>query len=210
MTTKLRSSELSRRAFISGTGALVITLATVDRGDAATGDAPAQPSLQPDRLDSYVAIETDGSITAYYGKIDGGQGLGTSIAQMVAEELDVPLERVHLVMGDTGRTVNMGGASAATGVSRAGMNLRKMAAEARRLMIDMAAKRLGVAVEHLTVEDGVIHDTADANRCISYADLIGGGRFEAPVKWNGEMGLGLAVSGQAKLKGPKDFKIIGK
>jgi nicotinate dehydrogenase subunit B len=210
MTTKLRSSELSRRAFISGTGALVITLATVDRGDAATGDAPAQPSLQPDRLDSYVAIETDGSITAYYGKIDGGQGLGTSIAQMVAEELDVPLERVHLVMGDTGRTVNMGGASAATGVSRAGMNLRKMAAEARRLMIDMAAKRLGVAVEHLTVEDGVIHDTADANRRISYADLIGGGRFEAPVKWNGEMGLGLAVSGQAKLKGPKDFKIIGK
>jgi nicotinate dehydrogenase subunit B len=210
MTTKLRSSELSRRAFISGTGALVITLATVDRGDAATGDAPAQPSLQPDRLDSYVAIETDGSITAYYGKIDGGQGLGTSIAQMVAEELDVPLESVHLVMGDTGRTVNMGGASAATGVSRAGMNLRKMAAEARRLMIDMAAKRLGVAVEHLTVEDGVIHDTADANRRISYADLIGDGRFEAPVNWNGEMGLGLAVSGQAKLKGPKDFKIIGK
>ncbi len=58
---------------------------------------------------------------------------------MIAEEFDVPLDRVHLVMGDTGRTVNMGGASAATGVSRAGMNLRKMAAEARRLMIDHAA-----------------------------------------------------------------------
>jgi nicotinate dehydrogenase subunit B len=90
----------------------------------------AQRSLQPDRLDSYIAIGTDGTISAYYGKIDGGQGLGTSIAQMVAEELDVPLERVQLVMGDSGRTVNMGGASAATGISRAGMNLREMAAEA--------------------------------------------------------------------------------
>jgi hypothetical protein len=57
------------------------------------------------------------------------------------------LERVHLVMGDTGRTVNMGGASAATGVSRADMNLREMAAESRRLMIGMAAKTLGVAAE---------------------------------------------------------------
>ncbi len=64
---------------------------------------------------------------------------------MVAEELDVALERVDVVMGDTARTVDMGGASAATGISRAGMNLRKMAAEARRLMIDMAATRLAVA-----------------------------------------------------------------
>jgi nicotinate dehydrogenase subunit B len=94
------TSELSRRAFISSTGAFVVGLATADWAAAATGEAGR--SLKPDRLDSYIAIEKDGTITAYYGKIDGGQGLGTSIAQMVAEELDVPLERVHLVMGDTG------------------------------------------------------------------------------------------------------------
>src|ERR1700693_2737717 len=110
---------------------------------------------------------------------------------MVAEEFDVPLERVHLVMGDTGRTVNMGGASAATGVSRAGMNLRKMAAEARRLMLDMAARTLGVSAERLTVTDGVIHDPADATKRISYAELIGGGHFDSAVKWNGQLGLGL-------------------
>ena len=202
------TSELSRRAFISSTGAFVVALATADWAAAATGEAGR--SLKPDRLDSYIAIEKDGTITAYYGKIDGGQGLGTSIAQMVAEELDVPLERVHLVMGDTGRTVNMGGASAATGVSRAGMNLREMAAESRRLMIGMAAKTLGVAAERLTVDDGVVHDAADAKRRISYADLIGGGNFDAPVKWNGQLGLGLAVTGQAKLKNPKAFKIIGR
>jgi nicotinate dehydrogenase subunit B len=202
------TSELSRRAFISSTGAVVVALATADWAAAATGETA--PPLKPDRLDSYIAIEKDGSITAYYGKIDGGQGLGTSIAQMVAEELDVPLERVHLVMGDTGRTINMGGASAATGVSRAGMNLREMAAESRRLMIGMAAKTLGVAAERLTVDDGVVHDAADAKRRISYADLIGGGHFDAPVKWNGQLGLGLAVTGQAKLKDTKAFKIIGR
>jgi len=202
------TSELSRRAFISSTGAFVVALATADWAAAATGEAGR--SLKPDRLDSYIAIEKDGTITAYYGKIDGGQGLGTSISQMVAEELDVPLERVHLVMGDTGRTVNMGGASAATGVSRAGMNLREMAAESRRLMIGMAAKTLGVAAERLTVDDGVVHDAADAKRRISYADLIGGGHFDTPVKWNGQLGLGLAVTGQAKLKDPKAFKIIGR
>jgi len=202
------TSELSRRAFISSTGAFVVALATADWAAAATGEAGR--SLKPDRLDSYIAIEKDGTITAYYGKIDGGQGLGTSISQMVAEELDVPLERVHLVMGDTGRTVNMGGASAATGVSRAGMNLREMAAESRRLMIGMAAKTLGVAAERLTVDDGVVHDAADAKRRISYADLIGGGHFDTPVRWNGQLGLGLAVTGQAKLKDPKAFKIIGR
>src|SRR4030081_2300418 len=153
-------NAFSRRAFVSSTGALIVTVATSDWVAAATSESGAKPSLKPDRLDAYIAIEKDGTITAYYGKIDGGQGLGTSIAQMVAEELDVPLDRVHVVMGDTGRTVDMGGASAATGVSRGGMNLRRMAAEARRLMIDRAARTLDVAAERLPVADGVIHDAA--------------------------------------------------
>lgn len=203
-------NELSRRAFISSTGALIVTLATSDWTTAATSQNVSAQSLKPDQLDSYVAIEKDGTITAYYGKIDGGQGLGTSIAQMVAEELDVPLQIVHIVMGDTARTVNMGGASAATGVSRAGMNLRNMAAEARRLMTEMAAKTLNVPIERLIVSDGIIQDTTDADNRISYTDLIGSGRFNMPVKWNGQLGLGLAVTGQAKIKDAKDFKIIGK
>jgi nicotinate dehydrogenase subunit B len=204
------TSELSRRAFISSAGALVVTLATADYADAAAGDAAARPSLKPDRLDSYIAIGKDGTITAYYGKIDGGQGLGTAIAQMVAEELDVPLERVDIVMGDTGRTVNMGGASAATGISRAGMNLRAMAAEARRLMIDMAAQKLDVDAGRLTVTDGVIHDAADLSRHIAYSDVVAGAPVDGPVRWNGELGLNLAVTAQAPIKQPKHFKIIGK
>src|SRR5262249_26242017 len=143
------------------------------------------------------------------GKIDGGQGLETAMAQMVAEEIEVPLARVHVVMGDTGRTVNMGGASAATGISRAGMNLRRTAAEARRLLVEMAADRLGVASERLVVTDGVIHDATDLAKRVSYGELIGGRNFDAPVKWNGQLGLGLAIEGQAKIKAAKDFKLIG-
>jgi nicotinate dehydrogenase subunit B len=205
------TKAFSRRAFISSTGALVVALASADWPDAATAhDEPDPlPSLPPDQLDSYIAIETDGTVTAYYGKIDGGQGLGTSIPQMVAEELEVLVDRVHLVIGDTGRTVDMGGASAATGVSRAGMNLRRMAAQARKLLIEKAAEKLGVPVERLAVSDGVIHDQADSAKTISYAELIGGQPFDNVVKWNGQLGNGLAVSADAKIKEPKDFKVIG-
>ena len=209
--TVMVSPALSRRAFLSSTGALIVTLAAADgMHDAAHAAAPAPAvALKPDRLESYIAVERDGSITAFFGKIDGGQGLETAMAQMVVEEIDVPLERVHVVMGDTGRTVNMGGASAATGISRAGMNLRRTAAEARRLLVEMAAGRLGVASERLVVTDGVIHDASDPAKRVSYGELIGGRDFDAPVKWNGQLGIGLAVEGQAKIKAPKDFKVIG-
>jgi CO/xanthine dehydrogenase Mo-binding subunit len=201
----IESTAFSRRAFLSSTGALIVTLAT----DLAPAHA-ATPTLKPDRLDSYIAVGSDGTITAFYGKIDGGQGLETAIAQMVAEEIDVPLERVRLVMGDTARTINMGGASAATGVSRAGMNLRRTAAEARRLLIAMAAEALGAPADRLTVSDGVIKDGADPNRSVSYGQLIGGKGFDAAIKWNGQLGLGLALAGEARIKEPKDFTVIGK
>ena len=203
-------SKLTRRAFISSTGALVVALAVKTDVAHAAADGAAKPALKPDLLDSYIAIEKDGTVTAYYGKIDGGQGLETAIAQMVADEIDVSPQSVHVVMGDTARTVNMGGASAATGISRAGMNLRRMAADARRLMLDMAAKTLDVPAERLAVTDGVVHDKTDASKRVSYAALIGGGRFDAPVNWNGQLGLGLAVTAQAKVKEPKAFNVIGK
>jgi len=129
--SELESLPLSRRAFLASTGALVVTLtAPPDLAQAALNGAATRPPLIGDQLDSYITIEPDGTVVAYYGKIDGGQGLGTSIAQMVAEEIDVPFERVRVVMGDSGLTLDMGGASAAIGVSHGGMVLRRTAAQA--------------------------------------------------------------------------------
>src|SRR5262245_5077410 len=152
-------ADLSRRAFLASTGALVVTLAAPMAPAAANGVA-ARPPLKGDQLSSYITIDTDGTVVAYYGKIDGGQGLETAIAQMVAEEIDVAYERVRVVMGDSALTLDMGGASAAIGVSHGGTMLRRTAAETRRLLVEMASEKLGVPASELSVTDGVIH-TAD-------------------------------------------------
>ncbi|HEY6994438.1 MAG TPA: molybdopterin cofactor-binding domain-containing protein, partial [Xanthobacteraceae bacterium] len=206
------TASLNRRAFLSATGALVVTLASsADWADAAseTGIVADRPPLKGDKLSSYITIDADGTVVAYYGKIDGGQGLETSIAQMVAEEIDVPFEHVRIVMGDSALTMDMGGASAAIGVSHGGMMLRRTAAEARRLLIEMASQKLGVPASDLTVTDGVIHDVKDASKRVSYAELIGGRYFNAPIKWNGKLAGALKVETTAPLKTPAEFKVIG-
>jgi nicotinate dehydrogenase subunit B len=210
------SKNFSRRAFLSTTGALVVALATPAELKAAAAAAAtagnglaARPPVTPDKLSSYISIEADGTVVGYYGKIDGGQGLETSMAQFIAEEIDVPWERVRLVMGDTARTVNMGGATAGNAIRQAGPIMRQTAAEARRLLIEMASGPLGVPAADLTVTDGVVHAKADPNKRISYAQLIGGRYFDAPVAYTG-VAQGLAVKVAAPLKKPSEFKVIGK
>ena len=89
--------------------------------------------------------------------MDMGQGLFVAIGQMVAEELDVPFKAVTVIMGDTATSVNQGGASGSTGIQRGGMQMRAAAAEARRVLVEMAAAKLGVPADDLTVTDGVVH-----------------------------------------------------
>ena len=211
MNSKIGSLALDRRAFLASTGALVVTLAApANLAQAALNGAMRRSPLTGDQLDSYITIDQSGEVSAYYGKIDGGQGLGTAIAQMVAEEIDVAFERVHVVMGDNALTLDMGGASAAIGVSHGGMVLRRTAAEARRLLIEMAGKALGLPASELTVTDGVVHAVADPGKRISYAELIGGRFFDSKVKWNGKTSNALAVEVEAPLKTPDKFTVIGK
>jgi hypothetical protein len=173
------------------------------------GETALHAGQRPEKLSSYIAIERDGTVVAYYGKIDGGQGLETSVAQLVAEEVDVPWERVRVVMGDTGQCVNMGGATAGNGLRQGGIIMRQTAAEARRLLIEMGSKNLGVPVAELTVTDGVVHSVSDPKKRVSYAQLIGGRKFDSPVEFKGEAQQ-LTVKVQAPLKKPEEFKVIGK
>src|SRR5215472_2699842 len=209
--SELLSLPLDRRAFLASTGALVVTLvASAEPARAALNGAAKRPPLKGDQLSSYITIEPDGSVLAYYGKIDGGQGLGTSIAQMVAEEIDVAYERVKVIMGDSGLTLDMGGASAAIGVSHGGMMLRRTAAETRRLLIDMASHKLDLPADSLTVTNGVVHAKADPTKRASYAELIGGRYLDNKVKWNGRLSNGLQVEVEAPLKKHAEYKVIGK
>src|SRR5215467_3591169 len=214
--TKMENN-ISRRSLLKTTGALVVSigapigLETVLGIDAAFAQATAtKPPLTPDQLSSFIAVNADGSVSAFFGKMDMGQGLFTAIGQMVAEELDVPFKSVKVLMGDTATSVNQGGASGSTGIQLGGKQMRAAAAEARRVLVDMAAEKLALPADELTVTDGVVHAKTDPTKKASYAELIGGRYFNVPLEWNKEIGNTLYAPGKAKPKDPKDYKIVGK
>ncbi len=202
--------QLNRRHFLAGAGALTVSVLMPGvEARAASFGLEKRPPLDPKKLASYISIRQDGSAIAYFGKMDMGQGTDVGVAQMVAEELDLPVDRVIIDMGDSGTSVDQGGASGSTGVSHGGVTLRNAAAEARRLMVEMASKHLGVAADDLVVNAGVISSKADSAKKVSYGELIGGRWFDSEVEWNGQMGNNLAVKTIAKVKDPKDYKVYG-
>ena len=149
------------------------------RTEAAWGSRPT------DQLDDWLAIEPDGMITAFSGKVELGTGTLTALAQIVAEELDVPVDRVHMVMGDTERTPNEGYTAGSMTVQSSGEALRQAAAEARRLLLDLASAALDVPISELVVKDGIISVRGDAKRSITYAALMGGKLFDKIVPERG-------------------------
>jgi CO/xanthine dehydrogenase Mo-binding subunit len=203
---------VSRRSLLQASGALVVSvgmpvaLDTVLAIDSAVAQG-AKPPLTPDQLSSYIAVNADGSVSAFFGKTDTAQGVFTAIGQIVAEELDVPFNKVKVFMGDTATSVNQGGASGSTGIWLGGKQMRVAAAEARRVLVEMAAQRLGVPADKLTVTDGVV---GDGTKKVSYAELIGGRYFNVQLDWNKQIGNPLYAPGKAKPKAPKDYKIVGK
>ncbi len=148
-------------------------------------------------LDDWIAIAMDGTVTAFSGKVELGTGVRTALAQIVAEELDVPLERVRMVMGDTALTPDEGYTAGSMTISSSGTSLRLAAAEARRAMLEMASERLDAGLEELSVRDGAITVTHDPERSVTYAELMGGKRFDLPV------------TDQAPLKPPETYQIVG-
>jgi nicotinate dehydrogenase subunit B len=206
---------VSRRSLLKAGGALVVSIGTPVTLDAVfgMGDAFAQgsePPLMPDQLSSYIAVNADGTVSAFFGKMDMGQGLFVAIGQMVAEELDVPFKAVTVIMGDTATSVNQGGASGSTGIQNGGKQMRMAAAEARRVLVDMAAAKLALPADALTVTDGVVHAKDDPSKRASYAELIGGRYFNVQLDWNKQWGNPLYAPGKAQPKDPKNHKIVGK
>jgi nicotinate dehydrogenase subunit B len=214
MTRHEKPATFSRRAMLKAGGALVVSIgAPVAFDSAFAADdamaATAKPPLTPDQLSSYLAVNADGTVSAYFGKMDMGQGLSIAIRQMVAEELDVPFSRMTLFIGDTDSSVNQGGASGSTGIQEGGKQMRMAAAEARRVLVQMAVDKLGVPADQLTVTDGVVHAASDPTKNISYAQLIGGQFFNVHLDWNGKYGNQLYAPGKATPKDAKDYTVVG-
>jgi nicotinate dehydrogenase subunit B len=139
------------------------------------GQPPAVPPDPAEGSEVLLALRHDGSVVALHGHVDLGTGIRTAFTQIVAEELDVPMARVDVILGDTARVPNQGATIASASLQIHATPLRLAAAQARAFLIHRAAVRLNVAMASLTVRDGVIH-AGDAS--IAYGELIRGEHIE--------------------------------
>jgi CO/xanthine dehydrogenase Mo-binding subunit len=180
----------SRREFLRSAGMFAVTIGAAGaavslapEAKAQTADASAGPYPDPDfrQVDSWIVIHQDDTATFYVGKTDCGQGTGTAFRQIMSDELDFPYDKTTCIMGSTDITVDQGGSGGSTAMERDSWPMRRVAAEARRVLLDMASTKLDVPVERLSVSDGVITVPGDASKRVTYGQLIGGKRFNVAV-----------------------------
>src|SRR6188768_1712685 len=161
--------SLNRRDFAKGLGGLVLAF-TLDPAAAQQQPRPLPGSLSGNRmLDAWIRINADGTATVFTGKVELGQGIVTALAQIAAEELDLPLARVTMISGDTGRAPNEGMSAGSQSIENSGTALRLAAAEVRAILVEQASARLEMSADSLSVADGVI--SAANGKKISYGEL---------------------------------------
>jgi len=185
---------VSRRAFLE-TGALVVGFALAPR--LARGQERLPGSLNGNRrLDAWLRVDPNGTVTIFTGKIELGQGIGTALSQIAADELDVDLKRLDVVHGDTARTPDEGQTAGSLSVEQSGTALRFACAEARGILLTAAAAKLGVPAADLSVRDGTIG--ASGGGRVTYWDLAG------------DADLGREATAKATPKPPSEHTWVGK
>ena len=208
------TTRFSRRELLKG-GALVISFSILAPLSKAFGQATAHIDpygnpdyLDPRQLDSWVAVTDDGIVIVSTGKVDLGTGIETALAQIAADELDVPFNRIHMQMGHTAKTVDEGRTAGSNTIQAAGQHLRQATAAARVELLKMASTRLDVPAGRLTVTDGVVSDMSNTSKNVTYATLVGGRKFNITIPVTGQQG-GLQVAPAIKPKKYTDYKVVG-
>ncbi len=203
-----------RRDFLKTSGFLVVGVSATSLGgplsaiaQAPTAGVAPGPYPDPDfrQLDSWIVIRDDNTATFYVGKTDLGQGTGTAFRQVMADELDIAFEKTSCVMGSTDVTVDQGGSGGSDALQTDGWPMRRVAAEARRVLLEMASAKFGVPVSELNVHEGVISVKTDPAKSITYGELIGDRRFN--VTLSGEDVN--SVAGRASLKPVQQLRHVG-
>ncbi|OYX82435.1 MAG: aldehyde dehydrogenase, partial [Azorhizobium sp. 32-67-21] len=172
------------------------TLAVLRPAQHVRGLVPSAPPKEG-ALDLFLMLDDAGRVLAFNGHVDLGTGIRTALAQIAAEELDVPLDRVTMVLGHTGGTPNQGATIASDSIQVSAVPLRRAAAQARHHLVALAAQALGVPADDLTVTDGVVHLRAGGNAGLSYADLLSGRRDR------------LVLADSVALKPVSEHRIVG-
>ena len=200
---------LSRRHFLASSGALVLSVGAsalpVGRALAqAAADGP-YPDLDFLQLDTWIVIHPDNTATFYVGKTDGGQGTSTAFRQMMCDELDIAFAQTRLLMGSTDITPDQGGSGGSDAIETDGWPMRRVAAEARRVLLELGAAQLQLPVSDVTAAQGRVLAIADSSRSISYAELVGGRRFNVSLT-----GANVnATTGAAAVKPVQQMQVMG-
>jgi nicotinate dehydrogenase subunit B len=189
------AAVFSRRTALQLSGALIVSFAIpLERGVGAS--QPENKTVDPGSVESFLAINPDGTVTVFSGKVDLGTGLRTALTQMVADELDVGFSKVTLIQGDTDLTPDQGVTFGSLSIQNGGAQLRQAAATARRALLIEAGRRFKVPPQSLRIEDGIVYPPQ--GEALPLAALVG------------KQGLSLKLDKTAPLKAPKDFKLVGK
>jgi isoquinoline 1-oxidoreductase len=182
-------NSLDRRKFCKLLGGGIVVLVTTP-----PMDLFAQRPSYPEDPNAYLRIDENGRVTLYSGKVEMGQGINTSLSQMAADELGVSLDAIDIVMGDTDLVPFDAGTWGPLTTRFFGPAVRAAAAEARTVMMKLAAEKLGVPRDQLTVANGVV---SAGNRKVTYGELAKGKT------------IARLVDEKAVLKSVKDFKLVG-
>jgi nicotinate dehydrogenase subunit B len=186
---------MDRRTLLKASGAFIFAFSLPLNHTAAKLAASAR-TVSADRVDGFLAIAPDGQVTAYSGKVDLGTGVRTALTQIVAEELEVPINRVTIIEGDTALTPDQGTTSGSFSIQNGGMQLRRAAATARQALLRRAAARLTCDIGTLSIRDGVV--TAASGQRLPIGDLADGST------------LALEIEKTAPEKAPAEYTVVGK
>ena len=199
MTTKNEERPIivARRDFLKTDGALVVTFSIGAAATQAMGQPALAKSVATDQVDGFLAIDANGRVTVYSGKVDLGTGIQTAMAQIAAEELSVPLDHITVIQGDTALTPDQGITWGSLSIQNGGMQIRQAAATARAALATEGAAKLGVDKDAVIVKDGIVVPKT-GGKGVAYAQLVGGKDFR------------LTVDAKAPLKDPKDYTIVGR
>jgi nicotinate dehydrogenase subunit B len=198
MGAPIAPHRLTRRAVLKG-GALTVgfALAGMPAKMLAQGTTAAPRAVDPKDVDSFLAVNADGTVTVFCGKVDLGQGLRIAMRQIAGEELGIGVDKIDYVEGDTALTPDQGRTSGSNGIQQGGMQIRQAAATARKALIELAAQRLNVKADDLVAIDGEVRPKS-GGAGVRFADLIGGRRFD------------LKLDPKAPLKDPATYTLVGK
>jgi nicotinate dehydrogenase subunit B len=190
------STGMRRRDFCRAVGGGIVVLVSIAPPSAGAQQDPRR--IYPQDCNAYLTIGANGRVTVFSGKIEMGQGVLTSQAQMLAEELGVPLAAIDMVLGDTDRCPWDMGTFGSLTTRMFGPALRVAGAQARLALLQLAAVRWHVPRQRLQAADGFVSVAGDAKRRVSYGDLARGQRITR------------VVGSEAVLRSAGEFKVMGR